>query len=236
MYITEKETICRHGHTINKNQTHNGKTTCYQCEQNKYKNLSYYNILLISDTHTMKEWDFTENNKNHIYAHDLTKGSVQYAHFKCQQGHKYKYRINNKTYKKAICPRCYKNPMRSKAEIELAEYIEQYIEEIKLEHNNIKNINKINVECSYKPNFLQRMEIDIFIHGLNIGIEYNGEYWHSEKAKPGITQRDNKKKELCKQNNVKLIVVKERDWKESKEKIKAKITKKIRKAIQKTKK
>lgn len=53
------------------------------------------------------------------------------------------------------------------------------------------------------------MELDIYIPSLNIGIEYDGDYWHSL---PDMIERDHKKDSICKEKNIKLIRVKECDW------------------------
>jgi flagellar hook protein FlgE len=63
------------------------------------------------------------------------------------------------------------------------------------------------------------IELDIFIPSLNIAIEYNGLYWHSELYK------DNKyhlnKTEICNKNGIRLIHIWEDDWLYKKEIIKS---------------
>lgn len=56
---------------------------------------------------------------------------------------------------------------------------------------------------------LEGYELDIFIPKLNLGIEYNGDYWHSL---PHKIKRDKEKKALCEEKGIKLLVVKEFDW------------------------
>jgi len=53
-------------------------------------------------------------------------------------------------------------------------------------------------------------EIDIFIPDLNIGIEYNGLYWHSDKIKPKDYHYN--KWKSCNEKEIKLITVWEDDW------------------------
>ncbi|MFA5153901.1 MAG: hypothetical protein WC554_15225 [Clostridia bacterium] len=62
-------------------------------------------------------------------------------------------------------------------------------------------------------------EIDIFLPKLNLGIEFNGMYWHSEEYK-NKTHHLNKWK-LCQKNNIKLITVWEDDWRDKQEIIKS---------------
>lgn len=60
-------------------------------------------------------------------------------------------------------------------------------------------------ENKYTSFFDNQMELDIFIPELNIGIEYDGNYWHSETAH----ERNIKKHAICRQNGICLIRVKE---------------------------
>jgi len=63
----------------------------------------------------------------------------------------------------------------------------------------------------YRPEFLEGLELDIFIPHLNLGIEYQGlqhfeplEHWGGEEAFRRTCERDKIKKQLCTLNNVKL--------------------------------
>lgn len=57
---------------------------------------------------------------------------------------------------------------------------------------------------------LDGKEIDVFIPDLNVGIEFNGLYWHSEKFKGRNFHKD--KFELAKNKGVRLLQVWEDDW------------------------
>ena len=50
------------------------------------------------------------------------------------------------------------------------------------------------------------MELDIYISGLDIGVEYGGDYWYSL---PNMIIRDKEKDSVCKDKGVLLIRVKE---------------------------
>ena len=56
------------------------------------------------------------------------------------------------------------------------------------------------------------LELDIFIPSLKIGIEFDGDYWHSL---PDMKRRDNLKNKICKEKNIKLIRVLESEWKDT---------------------
>ena len=74
-------------------------------------------------------------------------------------------------------------------------------------------------------------EVDMFIPSINLAIEYNGDYWHSNKVinfNYGISAKmyhENKKNSLNKQN-IKLIYIWESDWIKNKDKIKSLIKEK----------
>lgn len=90
---------------------------------------------------------------------------------------------------------------QSKEELELLEFISKiYPGEIK---TNVKNI-------------LPKSEIDIYIPELQLGIEYNGLYWHSEKAGRYKDYHLNKLK-LAQKNNIRLIQIFSDEWINKKE-------------------
>jgi hypothetical protein len=72
----------------------------------------------------------------------------------------------------------------------------------------------LNENCKYK--ILQNnttvinKELDMYIAELNLAVEFNGIYWHSDRYKTKDFHW--KKTELCEQNNVNLIQIWEDDW------------------------
>ena len=101
--------------------------------------------------------------------------------------------------------------------------------------SNISNQSKEELEllefiksiCSFtiienEKNILPKQEIDIYIPELNIGIEYNGLYWHSEKAGRGKYYHLNKTLQ-AKKHNIRLIQIFSDEWLNSKEKVKNKL-------------
>jgi len=65
-------------------------------------------------------------------------------------------------------------------------------------------------------------EIDIYLPELNLGIEFNGLYWHSEDKGKGKNYHLNKS-ELCKEKGTRLIQIFEDEWVFKKEIVKSKI-------------
>jgi len=73
-------------------------------------------------------------------------------------------------------------------------------------------INEKQVLRHYRPDFLEGLELDIFIPSLNLGVEYQGlqhfepvEHWGGEEAFGRRRERDIRKKHLCTLNNVRLV-------------------------------
>jgi len=64
----------------------------------------------------------------------------------------------------------------------------------------------------YRPEFLEYLELDVFIPRLNIGMEYQGiqhfepvEHWGGRASLKQVKERDKKKKELCSKSGIELI-------------------------------
>ena len=64
----------------------------------------------------------------------------------------------------------------------------------------------------YRPEILERLELDIYIEDLKIGIEYQGiqhfkpvKHWGGIESFEKLQERDKRKKQLCKKNNIRLI-------------------------------
>lgn len=94
------------------------------------------------------------------------------------------------------CPNCNQNG--GKKEINIFEYI--------------KNIFKNSINKYRDSDIFKRQHIDIFIPRYNIGIEYQGEqhfeaidFFGGEKALIKTQERDQRKRELCKEHGIKLF-------------------------------
>lgn len=98
------------------------------------------------------------------------------------------------------CQKCIGNT--SKAELEIVRFIRRNISVAVLQNDRTQ----------IKPK-----ELDIYIPSLKLAFEFNGTYWHSEKFR-NFNHREVKTK-LCKNKNIKLIHIEEKDWKEDKTKV-----------------
>ena len=106
------------------------------------------------------------------------------------------------------CPHC-GNARYSKVEKEVVEFIKSiYDGEIQ------ENVRGLLTNS--------RMELDIFLPSWNLGIEFDGDYWHSLE---NVEKRDETKNQLCEEKGIRLIRVKEKDWDSNKEKVKRELRK-----------
>ena len=89
--------------------------------------------------------------------------------------------------------------LRKKFENSFENSISQYLLNNKIEYTKHK-----------KPKWLNGLELDFVIPKYNVAIEANGLYWHSSKFKNQNYHLH--KLEMCKSNNVKMIIVWEHLW------------------------
>jgi hypothetical protein len=94
------------------------------------------------------------------------------------------------------CYKCYPNNNTSVAEIEIGEYISSLGIDI------IRN----------ERSLIDGLEIDIWIPSLNIGIEYNGLYYHGEIFGNKDKLYHLRKLEKCEKANIQLINIYEDEW------------------------
>lgn len=115
-----------------------------------------------------------------------------------------------------LCPTC--NPrdiIRSRAEIELYDFIRDHYKG-KIVPND--------------RDFLNGLELDIFLPDINIGIEYTGLYWHCEEIH-NEKYNVNEKYKLAKSLNLHLITIFEDEWINKQEMCKQRILYKIQSTI-----
>lgn len=124
--------------------------------------------------------------------------------FKCKTcGSEFKGSLDNGNLIK--CPKCYpKMNGTSHAEKEIADYIRSIYSGPVLQNTRkvIKTIDK-------------QLELDIYIPDKKVAIEFNGLYWHSEKAHledPNVGNYHLLKTQLCEEQNIRLIHIFEDEW------------------------
>lgn len=137
----------------------------------------------------MSEWDYEENDKLGIFPNNLGAQSNTYAFWKCKYGHRWMAKINNR-FNGRGCPECSKRLKTSFPEQAVYFYLKK------------KFPDSIN---SYKDIFNNGMELDIYIPSMKTGIEYDGIAWHKDNT----LAKERKKYQICKENDIKLIRLKE---------------------------
>lgn len=166
---------------------------CPYCSNNKI--LIGYNDFPTIHPELFKEWNF---NKNTIDPYSITGGATKNIWWICSEKHEWEQNIGRRTKKKSLCPTCSYSNLFSVQEKELFNFIKNLLPpEFEIKENSRKVI------------FPQ--EVDIFIPELNLGIEYNGLYWHSDKGRKGNNYHF-EKWEKCYDKGIHLITVWEDDW------------------------
>ena len=96
------------------------------------------------------------------------------------------------------CPFCSNSSKISKAETEIYEYI--------------RSIYNGKIIRSYRSKRLtNNKELDIYIPDLNLGIEYDGLYWHSNEYREDSYHIN--KTEFCERKGIKVLHILENEWK-----------------------
>ena len=156
---------------------------CPVCAGNVIK--SGYNDLATLNPDLAAEWHPTKNLP--LTVQTVGASSNKNVWWICRFGHEYKCRVIDR--KKGVgCSECSKRFQTSMAEQTIRYYIEQHFDK---------------VLSSYRPDYLDGTELDIFIPDLQIGIEYDGQRYHNRVS------RDQKKDALCTRNGITLIRIRE---------------------------
>lgn len=165
----------------------------------------------------LSQWDYTKNNTN---PESYAPKSNHRVWWRCSNGHSYRTAISNRTNLETGCPECWSKIFVSKGETEIAQFLQQ-------QSLHVKTTQRI---------LPHNREIDIIVPSLRIGIEYNGDYWHSEKVfqlnpiKPFTSKKEMHlwKIEESLKLGINLIHVWEHDWTHHKALIKEALFKVIR--------
>jgi len=131
---------------------------------------------LLSEIHPTKNKDFDPSK--------VSYGTNLKIWWKCEMGHEWQAVITNRA-RGAGCPHC--KPHTSRAELRLYAELEGLFDEVR----NREKIDKI--------------ELDIFLPALKLGIEYDGAFWHKGKS-----NADNTKNQKMKEKGVTLIRMREK--------------------------
>lgn len=87
----------------------------------------------------------------------------------------------------------------------------KFTKQTQAEKEIISLLESYDIKTTVDRKILHGREIDIFLPSYNIGIEYNGNLWHSEKFGKDRNYHFNKTKE-CEKNRIKLIQIFEDEY------------------------
>ena len=169
------------------NRVRPGKSGCPACSGKAFA--KGINDLQTTHPELAIEWDYEKNYP--VTPSDVMHGTAAVYWWICPFGHKpYQKSPNKRTSQHAGCPICNKGRQSSFAERALYFYT-------KLLFSHAIN--------RYKDIFTNGMELDVYVPSLKLGIEYDGVAFH----KPERLEREQRKYQICKDNNIKLIRIKE---------------------------
>ena len=140
------------------------------------------NDLATTHPHIAKEWHPTKNGI--LKPTDIVAGSNSHFWWRCEKGHSWHATANDRKSGRG-CPYCNNEHSSSFPEQLLYYYLQQTTSAI----NRHKLLGR---------------EIDIYLPTLNIGIEYNGQYYHQNRK-----QQDAEKYDFLRSQGVRIIVVHE---------------------------
>ena len=149
-----------------------------------YNGCPHCNSISVTHPEIAKEWDYEANVNLSFTPDTISIGSSRKAWWRCSRcGHKLLSTINNRGQSKG-CPNC--NTQTSFPEQAVFYYIKSAFQDA---------INRY----SY-----HNTEIDIYIPSIQVGIEYDGVFFHDDRL-----THENKKDLFCMNNHIKLIRIRE---------------------------
>lgn len=201
--------VCSKGHEwlapiLNRTQVRSG---CPYCANHTV--LKGFNDLATLRPDVAAQWHSTKNCRT---PDSVVVGSNQDAWWVCDKGHEWRTRVYARTGAGTGCPSC--STGVSKGETEVADFLKSILGEG-------------NVVTSYRA-LPGVSELDIYIPSLNVGVEYHGVYWHTDRF------RDSKahlaKLEACEKNGVRLIQVWEDSWRDRRNVVENMLRTRVRKS------
>lgn len=147
-----------------------------------------HNDLATTHPELAAEWHPTKNGI--LKPTGVSYGQSRKVWWLCPKGHAYLASLNKRTSDHTACPVC--NTGRQTSFREQAFYY--YIKQV---HSDAIS--------RYNPDWLARMELDIYIPSLRTAIEYDGAVWHKEAK----FERERRKYALCREHGIRLWRVKE---------------------------
>lgn len=144
-----------------------------------------------------------------LTASDVTFGSARQVWWLGPCGHEWRTRVTYRTVSGGTgCPLCF--PHWSRAEKEVVAYFRTAHPDLAVVENGRDQLGG-------------RLELDIYLPELRVGIEFNGLYWHDE-AEPAVKRRHEAKASRAADAGIALVIVWEDDWKDRREDVEYALT------------
>lgn len=160
---------------------------CPCCLSNKVV-VAGKNDLATTHSYLAKEWHPTKN--GNLTPQMVTYGAGRKVWWLCPNNHAYEAQVMHRSHG-TECPKCHAGRQTSFAEQAVFYYIK------KLYPTAVSR---------YSPDFMGKMELDIYIPSIKLAIEYDGEAWHKRHT----LIREQRKYDLCKKHGIKLIRLREK--------------------------
>lgn len=165
---------------------------CPECGKKyakEYRKYNHQHFINESNSRFDNEYEFP----NIINEYENSHSKITIKHNKCNTFFT-KIACDHITSPYGGCPHCFIN--KSFPEIEIFNFVKDLLSENELIYTNCRNIID--------------NELDIYIPNLNIAIEFNGLYWHSELQKT-VDYHINKTNQ-CNEKGIRLIHIFEDEW------------------------
>jgi very-short-patch-repair endonuclease len=181
--------VCENGHKFSRLPVRLFRSNNIYCAECNGQKVTDYNRLDLSHPNILGEWDYKKNKD--IKPCDVAFNSNKKVFWICENNHSWEQGVSSRTgtrYKNRVetrCPTCYQSS-KSRNELILYAELHQFFTSV---HSTFK---------SYKK------ELDIYIEDLNLGIEYDGEYWHKTKV-----NLDLEKNKVFKDNGIDVLRIRE---------------------------
>ena len=176
---------CEKGHSweaVISSRTIGNKSGCPICSGNEV--LEGYNDLATTHPELARQW----SEKNELSASHVSRGSRYKAIWICENKHEYKATVYSRVNMKSGCPICAKALQTSFPEKAICYYLKLCFSDL------IEN---------YRPKWIGKSELDIYIPSLNLAVEYDSGAWHRN------VEKDLKKDKLCNDNSITLIRIRD---------------------------
>ena len=209
----KKKTHCKTYYMLKKSRPKNVDVVCSKCSKqlniqtsSYLRNIRKHNMKYICNicasskgirlSEKLKSPEFAHvfwSNKNEFSPDDITASSGRRVILECEKGHEW----SPFAYAIGGCPQCMQGSMTSKEEDLFAGFLSSLLPNTEI-YRSVRGL-------------IYPQEVDIYIPSKQVAIEFNGLYWHSEKAGKGKDYHYNKWLS-CKNKGVRLITVWEDDW------------------------